>query len=190
MDTTMKDETKKRLRMINLVGAACVATILATTGVAGIAPMWNKGSQAIAHAAELRNQLTELEAVKLQSARVQDELKSRETRLATAESRLPSLASVNQFVPDLAKVAEGAGLQVDRVTPARELKDAGDYKLLSVQVAGRGDWDTCYKFLTGLRGNERKLTRLDGLTLEVDREKSTERPICRLNVDISTFMAR
>jgi Tfp pilus assembly protein PilO len=190
MDTNIKDETKKRLRTINLIGAACIAATLAAAGAFGVAPMWSKGARAIAHAVDLRNQITQLEAVKLQSARVQDELKSREERLTTAEARLPSLATVNQFVPELAKVAEDAGLQVDRVTPAKDFKDAGDYKLLSVQVGGRGDWDTCYKFLTGLRGKDRKLTRLDGLTLEIDREKSIERPICRLSVDISTFMAR
>src|SRR4051812_6596116 len=130
----MLDETKKRLRLINISGAACVATILAVAGAFGVAPMWSKGARAIAHAAQLRTELSELQAVKLQSARVQEELKTRETRLTSAEARLPSLASVNLFVPELAKVAEAAGLQVDRVAPAKDLKEAGDYKLLSVQV--------------------------------------------------------
>jgi Tfp pilus assembly protein PilO len=186
----MLDETKKRLRVINISGAGCVAGILAAAVAFGVVPMWARGAKAIAHSAELRTQLADLETVKTQSARVHDELKSREARLTRAEARLPSLATVNQFVPDLAKVAEAAGLQVDRVAPAKEYKDVGDYKLLSVQVAGHGDWDTCYKFLTGLRGQEHKLTRLDSLTLEIDKEKSAERPICRLSVDVSTFMAR
>jgi Tfp pilus assembly protein PilO len=186
----MVDETKKRLRMINMVGTACVLAVMAGAGAFGVVPMWSKGAKAIAHSAQLTAQLTDLEAVKIRSARVQDELKSRETRLKDAEAKLPSVGSVNQFVPELAKVAEAAGLQVDSVAPGKELKDVGDYKLMSVQVSGRGDWDTCYKFLTGLRGAERKLTRLDSLTLEVDREKSTDRPVCRLSVDISTFMAR
>jgi Tfp pilus assembly protein PilO len=190
MDTNIKDETKKRLRTINLIGAAGVLALLAGAAAFGVAPMWSKGVKAIANSSQLKTQLAELESVKLQSARVEEELKSREARLKTAEALLPSAGSVNLFVPELAKVAEKAGLQVDRVTPAKDFKDAGDYKLLSVQVGGRGDWDTCYKFLTGLRGKERKLTRLDSLTLEVDREKTTDRPVCKLSVEISTFLAR
>jgi Tfp pilus assembly protein PilO len=152
--------------------------------------MWRGGIHSIREAADYKAKLTELDALTLKVARVHEETKSREARLKDAEAQLPSLASVNQFVPDLAKVAELAGLQVDHVAPMKELKDAGDYKLMSVQVSGRGDWETCYKFLTGLRAGNRKLTRLDNLTLEVDRERSLDKPQCRLTVDISTLMAR
>jgi Tfp pilus assembly protein PilO len=187
----MLDIVRKRLRLINVVGAAAVVSLLAGTGVFGVMPMLKARAQSIREAAELTANLSELDVLKLKVARVEEDQKSCEARLKEAEALLPSVNAVNQFVPDLAKVAEEAGLQVNNVVPTKDPKDSGDYKLLAVQVQGTGDWETCYKFLTGLRAQNRKLTRLDGVRLEVDREKMIEgKPMCRITVDISTFLAR
>jgi Tfp pilus assembly protein PilO len=187
----MLDVVKKRLRLINVIGAAAVVSLLAGTAALGVMPMLGDRSKSIRDAGELTANLSELDVLKLKVARVQEEQKFCEVRLKDAESRLPSVEAVNQFVPDLAKVAEEAGLQVNNVAPTKDPRDSGDYKLMSVQVQGTGDWETCYKFLTGLRAQNRKLTRLDGLRLEVDHERSTsEKTVCRITVDISTFLAR
>ena len=100
----------------------------------------------------------------------------------------------------LAQVAEKAGLQLEAVMPDKDLKDAGGYKSLPVSISGTGKWDTCYRFLTGLRAMNR-LTRLDSLTLASHKPDNGpdgkpyvlapgEEPPCQITVNISTFMAR
>jgi Tfp pilus assembly protein PilO len=187
----MLDEVKKRQRQINAIGAAGVLLLLAGTGVFGVAPLISTGRQNMKATAALNKSLTELDVLTVKLSKVEVERKSREARLIQAEEKLPTVASLNQFVPELATVAESAGLQVDQVTPTKEVKDAGKYKTMSVLVSGRGDWATCYKFLTGLRGEDRQLTRLEGLTLEtLEHDKAVDKPLCRITVDISTLMAR
>jgi Tfp pilus assembly protein PilO len=185
-------EIKKRLQKINLLASAGVIVALAGTALFAVKPLFSAGMKSINDAADYRAQIDQLNILNLKVARAQEQQKERDARLKEVEARLPNVAAVNQFVPELAKVAEAAGLQVDNVTPIKEVKDSGDYKLLSVNVTGRGDWDTCYKFLTGLRASNRKLTRLDSISLDVNKEQSAglDRPVCRISVDISTFMAR
>jgi len=183
-------EIKQRLQKINLLASVGVIVALAGTALFGVKPLFAAGAKSINDAAGYRAQIDQLNILTLKVARAQEDQKKRDARLKEVEARLPSIAAVNQFVPELARVAEAAGLQVDNVAPVKEVKDAGDYKLMTVNVTGRGDFDTCYKFLTGLRADNRKLTRLDSISLDVDQEKGLDRPVCRLSVDISTFMVR
>jgi Tfp pilus assembly protein PilO len=186
----MTDNIKQRLRMINLTGCAVVVSVLAGTVALGVAPMYTEGKRNIKASTVLTSELHDLDALNLKIARIEVEKSSRETRLSDVESLLPNANAMNQFVQELAHVAEEAGLQVDGVFPSKELKDAGTYKSMSVSVRGTGDWDTCYHFLTGLRGIHRKLTRLDSLTLESVKDKPVDQPLCQINVEISTLIAR
>ena len=101
---------------------------------------------------------------------------------------MPAASETNTFIKELAAVTKAAGLQVDATTYPKDLKDVSGYKALPVEVVGVGDWDGCYKFLTGLRGMKR-LTRLDAVVMEVDRAASAKagRPVCRISVSFSTF---
>lgn len=199
----MSDIVKQRLRIVNMAGAAVVIFGIAVPAAFGVAALYGQGHERITESARLRSQLMELDGLSKTLDQVEHERAQTEARLTEAESHLPSSSAMDQFLHELAKVAEDAGLQVDSTIPMQDTKDAstGGYKSMPVAISGVGDWETCYRFLTGLRDMKR-LTRLDSLQLQTDTgDKGTGdgggaavdpaiKPMCRISVTISTFMAR
>jgi Tfp pilus assembly protein PilO len=194
----MPDVISQRLRVVNMIGAAALVAILAGAGV-GVTALYAKGHESISQSEQLKQKLSELDGLSSTLDQVETAKKQTEARLTEVESRLPTSNAMDQFLHELAHVAEQAGLQVDSTIPGKETQDAGGYTAKPVSISGTGDWDTCYKFLTGLRKMNR-LTRLDSLCLELDRSHAPsgenaaiaaiEKPSCRISVTISTFMAR
>ncbi len=185
----MQMNVKQRLRMVNAAGAAVVVLLVASTVVFGVVPLYRQGTQNIADAQRLRSQVAALDTLGQTLVQVEAQRIETEGRLTEVEKRLPNSSEINAFIKELSKVTQQAGIQVDGTEYPKELKDSGGYKSLPVQVIGTGDWDACYKFLTGLRTMNR-LTRLDSLVLEIDKSiqtKNPERPICRITVNFSTF---
>jgi Tfp pilus assembly protein PilO len=184
----MSDALKKSMQKVNAAGAAAVILVLAGTVAFGIAPVYKEGTQKIHDANRLKAELAALDGLSQTLAQMEEERKQTEALLAENEKRLPSSSETNVFIKELAKVTNAAGIQVDGTNYPTTLKDSGGYKSLPVQVSGTGDWEACYKFLTGLRSMNR-LTRLDSLALEVDKNATAaaERPICRITVNFSTF---
>ena len=188
----MPEVIKKRLRLINIVSTIVLCVMCAGATVFGIVPLYRDGAQNIADAASLRQKLSDLDGLSQTLSQVENERKQTAFRLQEAEARLPNSNAMDQFMQQLAKVAENAGLQVDGITPSKEIVDADGYKSLPVQISGIGTWDTCYQFLTGLRKMNR-LTRLDSLTIDGDKDHAnvnSSSPLCHISVNISTFMAR
>jgi Tfp pilus assembly protein PilO len=182
----------KRLRTINLVGAAAILAILSGTAALGVFPMYKSGTRDIAESKALREQLSQLDGLSQTLQQVETAKAQTESRLTEAEAQLPTSNAMDQFMQQLAKVAENAGLQVDATVPSKDVKDAGGYKTGPFEISGTGDWESCYRFLTGLRATKR-LTRLDSLTLEGSKDHKDgpgERPTCRIIVNLSVFMAR
>ena len=194
----MADVITQRLRVVNMIGAAALVAVLLTAGV-GATALYAKGQEIATQSQELKQKLSELDGLSSTLAQVETAKKQTQARLDEAESRLPTSNAMDQFLHELAHVAEQAGLQVDSTIPGKETQDAGGYAAKPVSISGSGDWDTCYKFLTGLRKMNR-LTRLDSLVLELDKTHASsgengavavlEKPACRISVTISTFMAR
>jgi len=188
----MQDVVKKSMRMVNIAGSAAVVLLVAGTVSFGIIPLHKKGTQNIEDGKHLKTQLAALDGLSQTLTQMEEERQQTEKRLAETEKRLPSSSETNVFIKELAKVTQAAGIQVEGTTYPTTLKDAGGYKSLPVQVTGTGDWDSCYKFLTGLRSMNR-LTRLDSLVLEVDKTpgkeaaSNLEHPLCRITVNFSTF---
>jgi Tfp pilus assembly protein PilO len=195
----MLDEMKKRQRIVNIAGAAVIVFGIAAPAAFGIVKLFAHGRQSISDAAELGVENSKLDELGTVVQQKEIERKQSEMRLAAAESRLPSSQEMDLFMQQLAKVASEAGLQIDSTMPGKGIVETGGYKAARVDITGVGDWDTCYRFLTGLKAMDR-LTRLDTLTLEIDAEKSggsgqnsaflSGKPVCRISLGISTFMAR
>jgi Tfp pilus assembly protein PilO len=194
----MPDVISKRLRVVNMVGSGALICILAAAGI-GVTKLYANGRESIQQTHDLQQQLSELDGLSATLGQVEAASKQTQIRLDDAESRLPTSNAMDQFLHELAHVADQAGLQVDSTIPGKETQDAGGYTAKPVSISGSGDWDTCYKFLTGLRKMNR-LTRLDSLVLEIDKTRTPpgengaalalEKPACHMSVTISTFMAR
>jgi Tfp pilus assembly protein PilO len=188
----MPDQIKKRIRAIDIGGGITVAAIALLTALVVAVPLRHQSQANIARAADLKTQLAEFDALDLTIANAKKELQATHARLSDAESRLPSEGEMAQFMQELARVADDAGLQLDSIGP-RSVVPAGDYKAMPVDINGSGDFASCYKFLKGLRHMNR-LTRLDDLLLQsVPPTKDTPAkaaPVCTIRVTISTFMAR
>jgi Tfp pilus assembly protein PilO len=151
-----------------------------------VVPLYKSGTNKIHETGRLRAELAALDGLSQTLTEVEEDRRHTEALLAEYEKRLPSTSETNVFIKELASVTKQAGIQVDGTTYPTTLKDAGGYKSLPVQVSGTGDWDACYRFLTGLRSMNR-LTRLDTLVLETDKNAKGERPVCRITVNFSTF---
>jgi Tfp pilus assembly protein PilO len=185
----MSDVIKKSMQTVNITGAAAVALLVAGSVAFGVVPLYKQGTQKVAEAARLKSELAALDGLSQTLNQVESERKGTEALLTEYEKRLPRSSETNVFIKELATVTKAAGIQVDGTTYPTTLKDAGGYKSLPVQVSGTGDWESCYKFLTGLRQMNR-LTRLDSLVLEVDKKEKTaasDRPLCHITVNFSTF---
>ena len=75
------------------------------------------------------------------------------------------------------------------MSPTGDAKDEGGYKSQRFRIDGKGDWDACFKFLTGMCSMKR-LTRLDAIELYVDKDPKAalaQKPECTVTVVCSTF---
>lgn len=195
----MSEQIKKKLRMVNLACAAVIVGGIAVPASFGIVKLYAHGRQRIKDASDLNSQNTTLDLLNATLLQKDADRQQSETRLSAFEKRLPSSNEMDLFMQQLAKVASDAGLQIDSTMPGKNLVDVGAYKAAQVDITGVGDWNTCYKFLTGLKSMDR-LTRLDSLTLESVNTRSADgqeqsaflsnKPNCRITLRISTFMAR
>ena len=194
----MADILQEKRRVMNLVGACCVLGGVMAPSAFGAFYFFTKGREKVQASATLERSLSALDGLNKTLSEVESARKQTESRLAEAETRLPNSQSMDEFLSQIAKVEEEAGLTVDSTTFDKNLKDAGGYKSLPVCISGVGKWDTCYKFLTGLRAMNR-LTRLDGLSLEAQKTGADGKPVllapgqepaCQITINISTFMAR
>jgi Tfp pilus assembly protein PilO len=188
----MPDEIKKRIRTIDIGGAVTIAVIALLTALVVAVPLRQQSQANVARAAELKQGLAEFDALDQTIAAARKDLDATQRRLKEAESRLPREGENAQFMQELARVADDAGLQVDSINP-RPVAPAGEYKVMPYEINGSGDFSTCYKFLQGLRHMNR-LTRLDDLLLQsvVPTKDSPAKAsgVCTIRVTISTFMAR
>jgi Tfp pilus assembly protein PilO len=194
----MPDLLKQRIHTINMIAAAVVVGGIIAPAAFGAFHYYTDGRAQVRQAGTLRQSLDELDGLNKTLDEVEAARKNTESRLAEAETRLPNSQSMDDFLHQIAQVEETAGLSVDSTTFDHNLKDAGGYKSLPVHISGTGKWDTCYRFLTGLRSMPR-LTRLDSLTLEAQKVQDGpdgkpllpgQEPTCLITIDISTFMAR
>jgi Tfp pilus assembly protein PilO len=191
----MSDLIKKRCRRIDAIGASVLVVAVACTGLFGVYPLWLSNKANEAEMAGTQHDLDQLEGLSRTVAQVDAELRNTQNRLKEAEASLPNSDSMGQFMSQVAGVAEAAGLKVDGIT-RRQLQQADNYRVMPVEIVGTGSWETCYKFLVGLRKMNR-VTRLDDLVLELDNSNPEQTrlhpelpPSCRLSVSISTFMTR
>ncbi len=183
---------------MNLVGACCVLGGVMAPSAFGAFYFFAKGREKVQASGTLQQSLSALDGLNKTLSEVESARKQTESRLAEAETRLPNSQSMDDFLAQIAKVEEQAGLTVDSTTFDKNMKDAGGYKSLPVCISGAGKWDTCYKFLMGLRAMNR-LTRLDSLSLEAQKTGADGKPVlfgvgqepaCQITINISTFMAR
>jgi Tfp pilus assembly protein PilO len=194
----MADILQEKRRLMNLAGACCVlGGVLAPSAFAAI-HFFTAARNEVKASAKLQESLSELDGLNKTLGEVEAARKQTESRLAEAETRLPNSQSMDDFLAQIAKVEESAGLIVDSTTFDKNMKDSGGYKSLPVCISGVGNWDTCYKFMTGLRSMNR-LTRLDSMSLEAIKEggdgkpqnvRPGQEPSCQITINISTFMAR
>jgi Tfp pilus assembly protein PilO len=194
----MADILLEKRRLMNLAGACCVlGGVLAPSAFAAI-HFFTEAREKVKASVTLQESLSELDGLNKTLGEVESARKQTESRLAEAEARLPNSQSMDDFLAQIAKVEENAGLVVDSTTFDRNMKDSGSYKSLPVCISGVGNWDTCYKFMTGLRAMNR-LTRLDSMSLEVLKDANDgkalnmrpgQEPACQITINISTFMAR
>ena len=187
----MPDEIKTRIRRIDLAGATTLLIAATLIIVLIVLPLRNQSQANIARAHDLQLQLADFDRLEQTLARSNIKLGEARQRLDDAEHRLPSQAEMAQFMQQLARVADGAGLQVDSITP-RPVAEVGGYKALPVEIVGAGNFTNCYRFLQGLRKMDR-LTRLDDLVLQSNPPEKSDKAAagaCSIRVIISTFMAR
>ncbi len=187
----MPEVIKKRIRQIDLGGASMLVLVAVLTVLLGVLPLHHQSQANVARAATLQQQLQDCDKLEQTIARANIQLADTQKRLDTAEKRLPSQAQMAEFMQQLARVADDAGLQVDTITP-HVVYEAGEYKAMPVEINGSGNFNNCYKFLQGLRHMNR-LTRLDDLVLQADstgKGSKVGSAQCTVRVMISTFMAR
>lgn len=172
-----------------ICAVAIVALVLCTIG-AGLFPLYRARAANLAEVQRLHTEIATFGDLSLSIGRTQGEIAQAETRLHDEEAHLPSSQAMDQFITELAKVAEDAGLQVDAIAPAPPV-NGGTYRVLPVKVTGFGSYQTCCKFLSGLR-NMTRLTRLDELQLQARREEKGDlrSPVCEITITISTFVVR
>ena len=62
------------------------------------------------------------------------ELKSTDTRLADAETRLPNSGAMDQFITPLSQVAEEAGLKVNIINP-KPVEQGENYRVMPIEIS-------------------------------------------------------
>jgi Tfp pilus assembly protein PilO len=190
MGLTMHDKVKQSLKVVHWVAAAVITLLLAGTVAFGVLPLRQRGNDDIKAANSLRGSLDRFEQLRLANARADVQIQEAQRRLDEAEKRLASGPPDSAFNRELTQVAKAAGIRIENMPPVGAPKDAGAYKSVQVTVVGSGDWESCYKFLSGLRSMDR-VVRLDSVILDVqDKDGRAHAAVhvnCQLTVKFSTF---
>lgn len=186
----MHEPIKQNLKVVHYTAVGILVALLACTVTFGIIPMHNRGIDDIRATADLRKSLDRLEQLKLANARAEVQLHESEARLKEAEKQLASGPPDNAFNRELTKVAQAAGIRIENMPPVAPSKNAGTYKTVQVTVVGSGDWESCYKFLAGLRSMN-LIVRLDTVVMDAQdkdpKSQLSDKTICQLTVKFSTF---
>jgi Tfp pilus assembly protein PilO len=186
----MQEQIREKLKSVNYCGIAGVALILMCTALFGVYPLIRRGLASEGATRELKTTVAGFSGLRETLARGAEALKEPESRLSEAESRLPGAMEASKLNADLTSVAKSSGVRVESMPRPEALKDAGEYKALPMTIVGIGDWQSCQKFLTALRGMNR-MVRLDEVVLEPvnkdDKTALTDNPPCRLTLKFSTF---
>ena len=186
----MQNTLKSHMQVVNITGVVAMTVLLGAAAAFGIVPMYKHGMASIsASTRDLRRTLNKFDGLSTTLAHVEEQRKETESRLEEVEKRLPSSLESSKFNSELTEVAKNAGIRVESMPRPEALLDAGGYKALPVEIVGTGDWESCVKFVAGIRAMNR-LTGLDSLTLEADKDtltKNPENPLCRMTVRFSTF---
>jgi hypothetical protein len=186
----MQDRVKQSLKIVNYSAIAAVTLLLACTVAFGIYPMRKSGADDIRAANDLRGSLARLEQLRLGNARAEVQIHEAAARLQEAEKRLASGPPDSAFNKELTDVAQAAGIRIENMPPVGAPKDAGAYKSVQVTVVGSGDWESCYKFLSGLRAMDR-IARLDSVIMDTQdkdgKNLAADKVVCKVTVKFSTF---
>jgi hypothetical protein len=186
----MQDPVKQSLKIVHYAGIAIVTLLLACTVAFGIYPMRKTGADDIRATNELRGSLTRLEQLRLANARAEVQIKDAAQRLQEAEQRLASGPPDSAFNKELTDVAKAAGLRIENMPPVGSPKTVGAYKSVQVTIVGSGDWESCYRFLSGLRSMDR-ISQLDSVIMDIPdkdgKNLAAEKVICQITVKFSTF---
>jgi len=186
----MQDRVKQSLKIVHYAGIAVVTLLLACTVAFGIYPMRKTGADDIRAANDLRGSITRLEQLHLANARAEVQIREASQRLQEAEQHLASGPPDSAFNKELTDVAKAAGIRIENMPPVGSPKTAGAYKSVQVTVVGSGDWESCYRFLSGLRSMDR-IARLDSVIMD-NQDKDgkapvTDKVVCQITVKFSTF---
>jgi len=186
----MHDAVKKRLRMVNVVGAAVVVLMLVVSAAFGVYPLVIKGQENIRDTQATKEHNAELKV--LEDARQQSEREFEVTRkrLAAREADLPSAKDERSYYSDLisTKISSDAGVQITK-NDLSVLTGWHEYKVGTLELDGLGSWDQCIKFLTAIH-EMKGLARLDTLRLDVPSRAGSDGyrdPECHFRISISTF---
>ena len=186
----MNDMLKKNLRTVNYVGIGGLALFLAGTAAFGIYPMFKRGSDDIRAAAELRNSLGKFTVLEQKISEGNQELQRKEAAFSQQEKRLPSSLEASAFNAELTTVAKSAGIRIESMPNQQTFTDDGAYKALPVTIVGSGDWESCYRFLTGIK-NMNRLARMDSVIINVPEKDGQsappDSPVCQITVRFSTY---
>ena len=186
----MQDKVKQSLKVVNFAGFGAVALLVACTVAFGVLPLRQRGHEDIKAANDLRGSLDRFAQLRLANARSEVQIQNAQRRLGDAEQSLASGPPDSAFNRELTQVAKTAGIRIENMPPVGAPRDAGAYKSVQVTVVGTGDWDSCYKFLSGLRAMDR-IVRLDSVVMDIQdkdvRAHVADRVVCQLTVKFSTF---
>jgi hypothetical protein len=186
----MQDPVKQSLKIVHYAGFAAVTLLLACTVAFGIYPMRKTGADDIRAANELRSSLSRLEQFRLANARVQMQIQDAALRLQEAEQSLASGPPDSAFNKELTDVAKAAGIRIENMPPVGNPKNDGAYKAVQVTIVGSGDWECCYRFLSGLRTMDR-ISRLDSVIMDIQdkdgKALASDKVVCQITVKFSTF---
>ncbi|HEY4330237.1 MAG TPA: type 4a pilus biogenesis protein PilO [Phycisphaerae bacterium] len=186
----MQDKIKQSLKIVNYSGVAAITLLLASTVAFGVLPLLKSGKEEIAAADDRRASIARLESLKMENARAAVVLEQSQKRLEDAEKILPVDPPGSEFNTELNEVAKKAGIRILQVPPPQKGPPEGSYKSMQVTISGNGDWDSCYRFLAGIRSMDR-VSRLDWVTIDVSDKDSKSlasgKPLCDITVEFSTF---
>jgi hypothetical protein len=186
----MQDKVKQSLKVVHYTAVGILTVMLACTVAFGILPMRQRGNDDIKSAKELRGSLERFDQLRLANARAEVQIADSGARLKEAEKRLASGPPDSAFNRELTEVAKAAGIRIENMPPVSAAKDTGAYKTVQVTVIGSGDWESCYKFLSGLRAMDHMM-RLDTVVIDVPekdgRTHGTDKVVCQMTVKFSTF---
>lgn len=167
--------TRRFGRFVHCVGALLTFGSAVSAYFAFYAPRMNAAEQAYETIAELEQSLQKASSIEREHTRLSGRVREVEDHLQAIHERVPKEARDSEFLSELTRLAEDAGIVITDLSTSSPQKKAV-YSQMEISVTCQASYESLCRFIHRL-GQLPRLTKIIGFNVRHDRSREGVYPV-------------